>query len=119
MAMPFVEIIEMEYDDLTTEQKADIQRYDTYLRGVLSSLLGVFKQASPEQWAAFSAMSVDPVLATLDDSAIVPNSTGLAGAKDLTAAEFKQLQVMSRGLVKLAQDNLPLVVKAIGINGSK
>jgi len=107
----------LQWDDLNPKDAADIQRYDTYLRGILSSLFGVFRQASPEQWSAFSAMSVDPALAALDDMAIVPNSTGLAGAKDLTAGEFKQLQAMSRGLVQLAIDNLPLVVKAIGING--
>jgi hypothetical protein len=53
----------------------------------------------------------------LDPSAIIPNSTGLAGAKDLTAAEFVALQTMARQLVDLANLQLPLIVKAIGING--
>ena len=109
----------LKWEELNPKDAQDIQRYDTYLRGVLSSLLGVFKQASPEQWAAFSLQFVDPPLATLADDSVVPNSTGLAGSKDLTAGEFKELQAMSRALVQLAIDNFPLIVKAIGVNGSK
>lgn len=110
----------MTFDELKTsnpEAAADLASYDTYLRGVLSSLFHVFRDAQPERWGAFAAASVDPVLATLDDSTTVPNSTGLAGAKPLTAAEFRQLQAMSRQLVQLALDNVSLIVKAIGING--
>jgi hypothetical protein len=109
----------MEYDDLTAEQKADIARYDTFLRGMISSLFALYKAAGPSQWEAFAKSSVDVPLATLDATEIIPNSTGLAGSKDLTAAEFTALQTMARGLVALANEQLPLIVKAIGINGGK
>lgn len=108
----------MKYIDLTAEQKADIARYDTFLRGMISSLFGLYKQAAPAQWEAFAKSSVDEAVKELDPTAIIPNSTGLAGAKDLTAAEFTALQTMARGLVSLANEQLPLIVKAIGINGS-
>jgi hypothetical protein len=61
---------------------------------------------------------VDPLLAELDPAAVIPNSTGLAGAKPMTAAEFLALQAMARGLVTLAEANVAVIVKAIGINGT-
>ena len=109
----------MNFEKLTAEQQADIERYDTFLRGMISRLFALYKSAGPAQWEAFAKSSVDGPLKSLDPTAIVPNSTGFSGAKDMTAAEFVALQTMARGLVKLADDNLALIVKAIGVNGTK
>jgi len=106
----------MAYADFTDEQKTDIALYDTYLRGVFSSLANIAKTADVDQWYAFATVNVDPLIAGLDDADAIPNSTGLGGAKDMTVSEFKTLQVIARQLTTLNTANRDLLVKAVGVN---
>ena len=86
----------MTFDELKTsnpEAAADLASYDTYLRGVLSSLFHVFRDAQPERWGAFAAASVDPVLATLEEwvrggGRLVV--TGPSGTREGTSGMFKR-----------------------------
>lgn len=105
------------YNGLTDEQKADVSAYDTFLRGTLRSLVRVMAKSEPDRWQAFAAASVDPVIASLADGESIPNSTGLAGAKPLTKAEFLALQTLMRGLLAMGRDNIAIVTKAVGVNG--
>jgi len=101
---------------MTEEQAADVALYDRYLRGTLRDLMKVCKAREPVHWNQFAVDRVDGVLATLDDSEVVPNNTGLAGAVDLTVAEFRQLQTIARTLSTMVDENRGLLVKAIGVN---
>lgn len=106
----------MTYTDLTVEQKADLSRYDLFLRGVFSSLSHLGRDADVEQWNTFATVNVDPVLAKLDPAELIPTTTGLGGAKPLTQAEFLQLQGIALQLRSLLQNERALLVKAIGVN---
>lgn len=106
----------MKYEELSAIQRADLAAYDRYLRGVFSSLAAIARQADPDQWAAFAAANVDPLLAQLADEAAIPNATGLGGAKELTAAEFRRLQAIGRALLASLADERALLVKAVGVN---
>lgn len=105
------------YNELTTEQKADLAAYDTFLRGTIRSLVGVMTKAAPERWQAFASASVDPAIESLADGELIPNSTGLAGAKPLTKAEFIALQTLMRSLLTTARNNIAVITKAVGVNG--
>jgi len=104
------------YDSLTDEQKKDLAIYDTAMRGAVSSAVGITKAIDAASLATFGKDRVDPIMATLDDGEVVPNSTNLGSAKDITALEYKALQVIIRGVLKTLNDNRSLIVKAIGIN---
>jgi len=104
------------YASLNAQQKADLATYDTFLRGTFSSLASLAKESDSMVWNQFAVANVDPVLATVDAAEVIPKSTGLAGAKDLTQAEFLQIQAIARQLTALLATNLPLIVKAVGIN---
>lgn len=105
------------YNELTTEQKADIAAYDTFLRGTIRSLVRVMAKSEPDRWQAFAVASVDPIIESLSAGESIPNSTGLAGAKPLTKAEFIALQTLMRGLLAMGRDNIAIVTKAVGVNG--
>ena len=104
------------YDSLTPEQKANFGIYDQFMRGVVSSLMKVSKGADAETMNQFAIDQIDQVLGTLDDAEVIPNSTDLGGAQDLTVAEFKTLQAFLRGLVATKDGNRALLVKAAGVN---
>jgi len=104
------------YESLTVEQKADIATYDTFLRGTFSGLAHLAKNADISSWNQFAVANVDAALATVDATESIPNATNLAGAKDLTQAEFLELQVVARQLSGILADKLPLLVKAVGVN---
>lgn len=104
------------YDSLTVEQKADLGRYDTFLRGVFSSLAHLAAEADGPTWNQFAVDNVDAVVDSLDPGERIPSSTGLAGAKPLTKEEFQTLQQIARGLMGTQEESRPLLVKAVGVN---
>ena len=79
----------------------------------------LYKDADVVRWVTFASANCDPQTAAIADTEIIPNSTGLTGAKDLTAAEFKTLQAIGVQLMGIAQTNIALIVKAIGINAGQ
>ena len=104
------------YNDLTNEEKQNIGRYDTFMRGVTSSLMNLHKNSDPSVWNQFAMDNVDSVVASLNSGEIIPNNTGLGGAKDLTKEEFLTLQGIIRTLSTTADDNIGLIVKSVGVN---
>lgn len=106
----------MTYADLTPDQRADLGRYDLFLRGVFSGLTRLARDSDVEMWNTFAVVNVDPALAQLDDAEAIPTATGLGGARPLTAAEFRALQGIARQLRGLLEAERQLLVKAIGVN---
>ena len=104
------------FASLTPEQKVDIAAYDRFLRGMATALAKVGKESDAGKWNQFAKANVDAVIATLDAGAVIPNSTSYDGAKPLAKEEFLGLQAILRGLESTRETNLPLMVKAIGIN---
>lgn len=101
---------------LTEQEKSDLTAYDTYLRGILRELARVAIKADPTMWNAFAVSRIDPLLAELDATAVLPNTTGLAQASDMTQAQFLGLQALARGLVQTLDTNRDLIITAIGVN---
>lgn len=107
-------------DSLDAAEKDDIQQYDRFVRGVISSLVAVAKTSNPSLWQKFAETRVDPALAKLADSDVIPKhpEMGLTGAADLTKQEMVALQTLVRSLLTDQQTNLGLIVKAVGINAN-
>lgn len=102
--------------DLTDEQLADIATYDTYARGLLSTLMKVYRDSDAQTMSLWALSNVSPNIESLNDGEIITNSTGLAGAKSLTKEEFAQMMTLLKSLSDIAVSNISLIVKAIGIN---
>ena len=105
----------MAYTDLTTEQKTTLAIQEKFARGAVSSLNAVFKASNADSMEAFRIDQVQPIIDALDDSDIVPNSTDLAGAVDVTVAELKTAIALLQELQTLRADNLALLTKLAGV----
>lgn len=104
------------YAELTDDQKADLAAEDKYLRGMFSSLTKLAKDMDAEVWEQFSHDRIDPILAVLDPTEEIPNSTGLTRAVPVTAAEFTAALGVARMLRAAMVDYRALLVKLIGVN---
>ena len=104
------------WDELTDEQRQDIQTYDSKIRGAASGLSKMAVQSNPVALNSFAEANVDPYVSTLDPGEIIPHTTGLADAKDLTVEEFLALQHLARTVTVLLSDNIDLITKAVGVN---
>lgn len=105
------------YDSLTAQEKEDFSEYDKFMRGVASSLTRLARTADPSTWNQFAVDYIDTALAALDDNEVIPNSTNLAGARDLTVSEWRILQGLLRTLTGTQTTHKALLVKAAGVNG--
>jgi hypothetical protein len=104
------------YNDLTDEQKADLALYDTALRGILSSLVATSSKVNAVNLNEWSKANVDPIIDGLDAAEVVPNSTGLGGAKDLTKEDLQALRTLARQLLGMLATNQALLAKTVGVN---
>ena len=101
---------------LSEEERLALSQYDSYMRLTLSKMMLLFRDANVLVMQQFALDNVDATLILMDGKDEVPNSTGLAGAKPLTVDEFAKLREMLHALVVMAGQNMPLIVKAIGVN---
>jgi len=79
----------MAYADLTDEQKEAVQALSQIVRplsGELARLLEKFQAV-----VAYYAGNVETTLGELQASDVIPNTSGLAGAQDLTNEQFANL----------------------------
>lgn len=102
--------------DLTDAQRADLGRYDLFLRGLFASLARIYRDSDADLWSTFAAANVDPLVAELDPAAVLPNPSDLAGSKDLTAAELATLAAIAKGLRQQFVAHIDVLVRAIGVN---
>ena len=106
------------YASLTDDQKTDIATYDTFLRGVIRAVIRAKNSADIGGLETFAAANVDPVLASVDSTELIPNATDLSGAIYLTQAECTALQTLARSVLATMEDptNKALLIKAIGVS---
>jgi hypothetical protein len=104
------------YESLTTEQKAILASYDSFLRSIFVALARVFRDSNALIQNQFYTANVAPILASLDAGEMIPNSTGLANAQPLSVAQFNTLQAIGQGLLTEYESNIPLLVQTIGTN---
>lgn len=79
----------MAYADLTTEQKASIQALAQVMRGMSGELARLLERM--QVVSAYYVGNVENDISSLDGSDLIPNTSGLEGAEDLTKAEFQNL----------------------------
>lgn len=79
------------YNDLTDEQKGIVSAWERNQRAWFNSLARLLKEARTLQAAIDASNGVRSIVASLDPSEEVPNSSGIAGAHDLTKSEWNSL----------------------------
>lgn len=104
------------YAELSDDEKAILATEDAYLRGVMSSLMALRRQADADLRTVWAEVNVLPIMEKLDGKEVLPKNTGLAGTSDFTAEERNALRGLLRGISDLAAENIALIVKAIGVN---
>lgn len=104
------------YADLTTEEQGHIQTAVNLLRGATSSLMGIKKGMSHK--AEWIIATVDPLIAGLDDAEVIPNTSGLGGASDVTVAEYKLIRDTLRTVIVDSDvaAKKAAIIKLIGVN---
>ena len=105
------------YAELTEDQKKAIANADKFRRQAVNNLVKMATAAALIPNMAYIAINVDPVVATLADTEVIPNSTSLVGARDMTVAEWNALGTLLANIVKMQSDpaNLPLIIASIGM----
>lgn len=74
------------YNDLTADQKAAVDNLSALVRDTVSKLAKVCNAGRAV--SAGYVGNVESILATLDSGAVIPNTTGLAGAQPMTRSEL-------------------------------
>lgn len=80
------------YADLTQEQKDQLAALERNTRGWLNSLATLLAQARALDAAWAASNGGDALVASLDAGQVVPNSSGIAGAQNLTKEEWVQMR---------------------------
>lgn len=106
----------MTWTELSDQQRADILEYDRYMRGVCAELARVAAKANPALMLQFYGDRVAAPAASLADAEVVPQTTDLAGALPLTAAETRAAHTLLWDLNVLLQSKMSLLVKLVGVN---
>lgn len=105
----------MAYVDLTQEEKDSIALVDLHYRGRLSLLVKLMDQDS-EEMAEYITTVVKPIIALLDNTDIIPNSSNLGGSQDLTVAQWNGVQSFLEDQEAFKTTNISVITKAVGIN---
>lgn len=79
----------MDYEDLTTEQKAAVQALSNFVRAASGELARLANHGRAV--ANLYAGNVETILALLDNPDVIPNATGFSGAQPLTKEELVNL----------------------------
>ena len=104
----------MNYDDLSEEQKQIIHAFEVYQRQNAATLLRMVQRLDLNTWVDYINDQVVPILVQMNDAAVVPNTTSLPNAVDLTVQQLKLLRVAVDELVAKQQESNSLMVKAGG-----
>lgn len=104
------------YASLTPEQKEKIAQAEKWVRGAISSLVAYADAADFDLKEQYYLNEVKPILDTLTAGEIIPNSSGLGGAVNVTKGELAAAFTWLFGIQEDIDINLAVVVKLIGIN---
>lgn len=102
------------YAGLSDQDKAVIQNTTNLIRGAAAEMAGI--------WNRIKAIADDTnatgLIVALDDNEVIPNTSGLSGADDLTEAEVISLYTLLNGIRSTndTSQNRAAMSKAAGIN---
>ena len=80
------------YDSLTAEQKELVAVWERNMRGWLNSLAALIASGRALDAALEASNGPGALLDSLDLTEVVPNSSGIAGAQNLTKAEWDTMR---------------------------
>ena len=106
------------YASLTQAEKNTIAQAERWMRGAISSLVAYADTADFNMKEQYWLGEVKPIVDTLDPGEVIPNTSGLAGAGDITEAQMPAAMTWLFGIQSDIDSNLALVVKLIGINAN-
>lgn len=107
----------MLYDDLPEGDKKLLAAIERNTRGWLNGLAALLAQARALDAAWSASGGADDLVASLDAAQVVPNSSGIGGAQDLTKEEWNTMRTsgLTDFLVKYDTDAVRRVLaKAAG-----
>jgi len=105
----------MAYADLTQDEKDAIALVDLHYRSRVRALAKIMDQESQEM-AEYIATVVKPIIATLLDADVIPNSSSLGGSQDLTVAQWNGMQSFLESQESFKTTNITVLTKAVGVN---
>lgn len=106
----------MAYKDLTKAEQDLLASEDKKIRNILRQFMQLVRDVDFLVWEQWSEQTISPLLGKLGGEELLPNTTTLAGARDMTVADVDAVRSIAKQLYSIGADNLPLIVKAIGIN---
>lgn len=106
----------MAFADLPEIDQQHFAIEDKKVRTILRQFMQLVKDVDFLIWQEWSDATIGPLLGKLAPEDVLPNSTSLAGALDMTVADVQAVRALAKQLYSLAEENRALIVKAIGIN---
>lgn len=106
----------MAFKDLTKQEQDLLAVEDKKVRTILRQFMQLVKETDFLTWEEWSNATIGPLLGKLASDDVLPNTTSLAGALDMSVANVEAVRNLSKQLYSLAEENRALIVKAIGIN---
>lgn len=106
----------MEYNELTPEEKVDVDTYDKFMRSVFMGLRKVAKASDAPAMYPFARANITPIMEKISQDTTIPTKVGYAGAKAVTAAEFEAGRALLDELNALLGANMGLIVKLTGVD---
>jgi len=105
-----------QYTDLTQSEQEALALGDKWIRGALVLLNSFIKDADFDLKLQYWTDIIAPILTALDNGQTIPVASNHAGAVPLTATQLTAIKNWLAGIDSDMTSNLPLVVKAIGVN---
>lgn len=102
----------MLYSELSDAQKETVRQGDLFIRRWLRQMAGQDLDLKLQWYNDNMA----PILALLDAGQVIPDSSNLAGAQDLTKEQVTALKNWIAGISADIETNKSLLVKAIGVD---
>ena len=101
-----------DFDQVLSRQNTDCVKWDA-----VKTIFGN-DEVIPMWVADMDFPAAKPIVDTLDNGEIIPNSSGLAGATDITEAQMQAVMSWLFGIQGDIDTNIAVVVKLIGINAN-
>lgn len=106
----------MAFKDLSEQEQSLFAVEDRKVRTILRQFMQLVRDTDFLTWEEWSNATIGPLLAKLGSKDVLPNSTTLAGAVDMTTEDVEAVRSLAKQLYSLAEQNRALIVKAIGLN---
>ncbi len=109
----------MTIKDLDPKDQEFLAVEDRKVRTILRQFMELVKDTDFVTWETWSSQTINPLLGKLGADEVIPNSTHYQGSQDLTVADLDAVRTIAKQMYAIAQDNLPLIARAIGLENTQ